>query len=247
MEPSLNPQPQPKSPWIPLVTACLATAIVVGGGVYLWTKNQSTAPMPKDQPVGSNPQIPQGVSDSVPSPETTPTIAPTTPSPSPTSEEIGQMMRDIDNAENTEPQPTFSTFMGNGFSFQYPSDLVADEKGLWTKEGDKLNRETTTPCDTCHIPMIEVKSETTDKTLAEYVLADFDLPGNDLNALKDAGSPAQTLKLGDNEITRVSLSDQFDVTGYYAQKGDRIVALKTHFSENDNQALKDMLATLKFE
>lgn len=244
MEPSSAPTPQIKTPWLTLVSACLTTAIVVGGGVYVWTKNQATAPAPIAKPIeATTPKLPSGSPLSDLLPGDAPTIPTTTPPPTtstPDSAEIEKLMQGIVDPGATTAKPVLLTFTGSGFSFQYPSEYVADEKGLWTKEGDKLNRETTTPCDTCHIPMIQVKSEKGDKTLIDYILADFDLPTS-------SDYPTQTLKLGANEFRRANSYDLFDVTGYYIKQGDTIVALKTHFEENDNQTLKDMLATLKFE
>ncbi|MFA6917260.1 MAG: hypothetical protein WC285_00265 [Candidatus Gracilibacteria bacterium] len=137
---------------------------------------------------------------------------------------------------------TDKTFEGNGFTFTYPEKYTADDKGLWTEEGYKNHLNPPEACDTCQIPEIEVKVATPSNTVEQQILADYTLPGKTLAEMKEQTSiPYENVKIGDNDFTKITVSDLYDITGYYA----KTVAFRVYFKEKDNQELKDIISTLK--
>lgn len=150
-----------------------------------------------------------------------------------------------ENETQTPVVETEKTFEGSGFSFTYPKTYIADDKGLWTEEGYKLHTNPPETCDTCQIPEVEVKAVTTNDTLDEQIISDFDLSGTTLAEQGDF-IKYETVKIGDNDFIKITVSDMFDVTGYYTKHNNVIVAFRVYFGDKDNEALRDIISTLKF-
>ena len=140
-------------------------------------------------------------------------------------------------------------FEGDGFTFSYPANYVADSKGLWTADGYQAHiKPAEEPCSTCQIPAVEVKSITTSSPLDQQIMADFDLAGKTLqDATEKAHIPYEAVSLGDNEFIKITVSDLFDTTGYYTKHGDHVVAFLVYWSERDNSELRDIVSTLNFK
>jgi len=139
------------------------------------------------------------------------------------------------------------TFEGNGFSFVYPTEYTADDKGLWTEEGYNLHVNPPEACDTCQIPEVEVKATTTNNTLDQQIISDFDLSGATLSEMSEqTGIKYETVKIGENDFIKITVSDMFDVTGYYTKNNNQIVAFKVYSTDKDNETLRDIISTLKF-
>ena len=136
------------------------------------------------------------------------------------------------------------------FSFQYPSDLVADEGGLWTQTGYQKYLNPPENCSICNIPYIVVGSKTTALSLDEYIIEDLALPGETLDdVLQELNIYHFEVDLGDKAFTKITVSDLFDVTAYYTMHDDEVVWFKVYsvywnVSQTDELAL--MLATLDF-
>ncbi len=140
------------------------------------------------------------------------------------------------------------TFTDKGFTFTYPSKYTADEKGLWTQEGYKLHKETEI-CSTCHIPLYGVKSKSTTDTLDKYIIADQDLGDAKTldEALKNTELSYKKVKIGNHEFIHMKGDGMLDNIGYYIKNKDTVVAFKVYFEKNDNEDLKNIIKTLKFE
>jgi len=148
---------------------------------------------------------------------------------------------------STPTVTTEKTFEGSGFSFTYPKEYTADNKGLWTEEGYELHMNPPETCDTCQIPEVEVKAVTTNDTLDQQIISDFDLSGSTLEEMSElTGIQYETVKIGDNDFIKITVSDMFDVTGYYTKHNNHIVAFRVYFSDQDNETLKNIISTLKF-
>ncbi len=142
---------------------------------------------------------------------------------------------------------TGKIFQGNGFTFTYPIEYTADEKGLWTAEGYQRHINPPVACDTCQIPEVEIKATTSNNTLDQQIIVDFDLPGETLSEMSEqTGIKYKTIKIGDNDFIKITVSDMFDVTAYYTKNNNQIVAFKVYWTERDNKSLKDIISTLKF-
>jgi len=172
-----------------IVVAVVITAIIIGGGVYLWQQNEKV----------KTPQIVE----------------------------------------------TEKTFKGNGFSFIYPAQYIADNKGLWTKEGYEWHLNPPETCSLCHLPYIEVKAEATNKTLEKYIIDDFTLSGNNLSEQTDV--PYEKLKLGNNDFIKITVSDMLTTTGYYTKHNNTIVAFRVSWDKWDDNELQTIIKSLKFE
>ncbi|MFA6024224.1 MAG: hypothetical protein WC777_03345 [Candidatus Gracilibacteria bacterium] len=163
---------------------------------------------------------------------------------------------EIEDAEDEN----INTWGGNGFTFEYPSTLVAHEnwwsppsqEGLW--EQDVFEScldfdlegfvESLPPGDMiapCTVPNIGVKSETTDLTLEEYI-------GKNYNYLTT--SPEE-IHLGENDFTKGILEDLNGTTYYFAANKGTVVIFYTlgihEVSDPPADDLTEMMSTLKFE
>ncbi|MFA5842676.1 MAG: hypothetical protein WC882_03310 [Candidatus Gracilibacteria bacterium] len=140
------------------------------------------------------------------------------------------------------------TWQGEGFSFTYPAIYTADEQGLWDEERYELHMNPPENCEVCSLPSVEVKTSTTDQTLDQYILADFDLPGETLDEMsQETGIQYDQILMGDNAVTHIRVDDMFAITGYYIQKGTTILSFKVYFDEDNNDELAEILSSLKFE
>jgi hypothetical protein len=145
-------------------------------------------------------------------------------------------------------QITDKTFTGNGFSFLYPNTLTADAKGLWTAEGYTQHINPPRNCDACQIPEIEIQTTTTTNTAEQQILKDYDLPGQTLAETKQlAGITYENVKIGDNNFLKIKMAGQLNVTAYYTKHDNQVIAFKVYSNEKDNETLKKIISTLKFE
>lgn len=142
---------------------------------------------------------------------------------------------------------TEKTFEGSGFSFTYPTEYTVDDAGLWTEEGYQRHINPPETCSVCHIPEIEVKATISNNTLDQQIISDYALPGTTLEEMSEQTSiKYEDVKIGDNDFIKITVSDMFDVTGYYTKHNNQIVAFRVYWTERDNEALKEIISTLKF-
>lgn len=176
-----------------IITAVIITAIIVGGGFYLWQQN-----------------------------------------------------KEVETSQIT--QETEKTFEGSGFSFTYPTKYTADDKGLWTAEGYQKHINPPENCSVCQIPEVEVKAATSNNTVDQQIISDYDLPGTTLAEMSEQTSiKYKEVKIGDNDFIKITVSDLHDVTGYYTKHNNQIVAFRVYWTERDTKALKEIISTLKFQ
>jgi hypothetical protein len=148
----------------------------------------------------------------------------------------------------TEPVQTEKTFEGDKFSFIYPAKYTTDEKGLWTEEGYKNHTNPLPDCDLCQIPAIEITSVTTDNTIDQQIIADFDLPGATLEEMSEQTSiPYEEKKIGENSFIKIKVSEMIETTAYYTKKNDTIVSFKIFGVNNDEQEVENIISTLEFK
>lgn len=139
-------------------------------------------------------------------------------------------------------------FKGNGFSFVYPAKYVADNKGLWTKDGFESHINPPKTCSLCNVPYIEVKAEVTNKTLEQYVITDLALPGNNLKEMfGQTGIPYENLKLSDNDFIKITVSEMLTTTGYYTKHNNIIMAFRVSWDKWDDNELRSIIKSLKFK
>ena len=134
-------------------------------------------------------------------------------------------------------------FKGDGFTFDFPETLVASQEDLWTEEGYDQHIYPFEECDTCQIPYIEIESGPNPGIIDTFIIEDLDLPGS---ILSETGIPYEEVTIGNNDFIKIRVSDLHDVTGYYTQSGNRVVAFKVYSDDRDDKELQDIIATLKF-
>ena len=155
--------------------------------------------------------------------------------------------------EAPEPVPEVPSvpdkvYSGEGFSFSYPGEYTADGQGIWTEEGYGQHIYPPKECSTCQIPYIEVKSEITDKSLEEYIVADFTFGDSTLEQMAENNFVSyENTTIGANDFIKIRVNENFAVTGYYAKNGSQIVALRVYFDDRDNDELLKMVETLIVE
>lgn len=137
---------------------------------------------------------------------------------------------------------------GNGFSFVYPAEYIADTKGLWTKDDYERHINPPAQCSTCQIPYYEVKTENSSQSLDQYIIDDFNLPGNTLDeAMSQTGIPYEQVSIGNNDFVKITISDLYDVTGYYTKYNNQVVAFRVYWNNHDTSELQNIISTLKFD
>lgn len=147
-----------------------------------------------------------------------------------------------------EETQSLKTYEGNGFTFTYPAKYTSDSVGLWTEEGYELHVNPPEQCDTCQWPLVAVTSQETKGTLDKFVLEYYALMGTSLEqASEETGIPYSKVKLGDNEFIKVTVSDMVAITGYYAKKGDLVIGFEVSREGGDNDELKEIMSSLKFQ
>lgn len=152
----------------------------------------------------------------------------------------------VPTPEETQVPQVEKTFEGNNFSFVYPVDYIADDKGLWTKERYELHTNPPENCDICHIPDIELKA-TTSASIDQQIISDFDLPGTTLSEMSEqTGIQYENLKIGNNDFIKITVRDMFDVTAYYTINLDQVLAFRVYWTEKDDAILRNILSSLKF-
>jgi hypothetical protein len=135
----------------------------------------------------------------------------------------------------------------DGFSFLHPKEYICDSKGLWTEEGYEWHINPPETCDTCQIPYIEVRVETTDKTLEKFIIDYLQLPGENFKDMSQlTGIPYEEVKLGSNDFIKITVPDMFAVTGYYTKHNNTVVAFRVYWDEYDDEELQKITSTLKF-
>jgi len=154
---------------------------------------------------------------------------------------------------------TTKTYNGETFTFNYPAKYTADAYpevainkvfGLWDEEGYKYHKNPLPQCDTCQIPTVEVNLTKITKTLEAFLIEKYGLPGKTLaEAAKQAGIPYSSVKLGDNEFTKIAVADMLTETGYFTKNGDNIVGFVVFDIHEgpDNEELKTIVSSLKFK
>lgn len=152
-----------------------------------------------------------------------------------------------------EPAPEIPSvpdkvYSGVGFTISYPGHYTADTQGIWTEEAYEKHIYPPVECDTCQIPNIEVKSEITDKTLEEYIVAEFTFGDSTLKQMAENEFISyENLTIGTNDFIKIRVDENFAITGYYTNNGSRIVALRVYFDDRDNEELQRVLETLTVE
>jgi|GEM_PF-6051183 len=140
-----------------------------------------------------------------------------------------------------------------GYSFQYPSDLILENGGLWTQE--VLNSpcyKTPDKLDGCGpvVPQIDFKADPIgESTLLEYILKDNSVNPKDYKTLEEfsdvSKSPYEDVNLDTNVYTKITVNDMLSITTYYLHWDKAFVSFKVYSDTDDNDVLKDILESLK--
>lgn len=113
------------------------------------------------------------------------------------------------------------------FSFTYMGSFVADDLGVWTKEGYENRINPPEGCEDCHIPFMKIEQVKSDLPLEEYVTGETEL-----------------MQVGENLFTRY---EDADTVTYYLKEGTTVLSFKVFSVENENDDFMNVLASLKFE
>jgi hypothetical protein len=113
------------------------------------------------------------------------------------------------------------------FSFTYMGSFVADDLGLWTKEGYENRINPPEGCEDCHIPFMKMEQVNSDLSLDEYI------PGE-----------TELMQVGENLFTRY---EDADTVTYYLKEGSTILSFKVFSLDNENDEFMNVIASLKFE
>lgn len=158
------------------------------------------------------------------------------------------------NTNNTN-QTQLKTFRNDElkFSFMYPSKYQygstkgvndVEVKGFWLE--DRFARRDMNisgeDCGDCYVPDLQVSAAKTDKSLEQFIEEDLELDENEKSAW-----PFEKVTIGGNDFTKVFFGDLFSTTGYYTKKNDVVVGFLVNWVEQDNEELKSIIETLKFE
>lgn len=146
------------------------------------------------------------------------------------------------------PEAPDKVYSGVGFTFSYPSNLIADGLGLWSQEDYTRRIYPPMGCETCQIPNIEIRTSATDKTLEDFIVSDFVFGDSTFEQITNLEFVKyERITIGSNDFIKIRVHENFAVTGYYTKVGNRVVAFRTHFDNWDNQQLLKIIETLSFQ
>lgn len=140
-----------------------------------------------------------------------------------------------------------------GFRVQYPSDLILDGNGLWTKEDWDFKNSSSEPnCYACK-PMVTIQAASLNGlSLEEFIVKDHTLgdsktlDGTGAFNIEDSSWTYENLTLGTNEFLRVEIPEYYHVIQYYTMNGDTVVSFLMYYEDDDNEAAKDVMTSLEF-
>ena len=185
-----------------IIVAVVITALVVGGGFYLWQQNKGV----------ETPQTTQKTKDQTP----TPTVK------------------------------TEKRFYGPKFSFTYPKEYILDPWGFWTETDYQRHINPPEGCSTCQIPEFTVNFAYT-SNVDQQIIRDFDLPGTTLKEMSEqTGIKYENVKIGNNAFIKITVSEMFDTTGYYTKHDNQVITFRV-LGKKDNETIRDIISTLKFQ
>jgi len=132
-----------------------------------------------------------------------------------------------DDVEKVFESKVISPSSELAFSFTYMGSFVADDLGVWTKEGYEKRINPPEGCEDCHIPFMKIEQVNSDLSLDEYIPGDTEL-----------------MQVGENLFTRY---EDADTVTYYLKEGSTILSFKVFSLDNENDDFMNVLASLKFE
>lgn len=162
--------------------------------------------------------------------------------------EESQNLQDAISPVYTTINETENLFAGDGFTFVFPREYIADSKGLWTVDGYQRHINPPEVCSLCQVPEVGVKTTISDKTVEQQIIEDYGLPGTTLAEMSEkTGIAYYPVKIGENDFIKITVRDMLDVTGYYTQHNNQIVAFEVYWEGKDNDMLKRILETFHFK
>ncbi len=162
--------------------------------------------------------------------------------------EESKIVQDTISPIYTTINETENLFVGDGFTFVFPAEYVADSKGLWTVDGYQRHINPPEFCDLCQVPEVGVKTTISDKTVEQQVIEDYGLPGTTLVEMsEETGIAYYPVKIGEKDFIKITVRDMLDVTGYYTQHDNQTVAFEVYWEGEDNDMLRQILETLRFQ
>jgi hypothetical protein len=160
--------------------------------------------------------------------------------------ETPQITQETEDQTRAPSVETDKTFYGPNFSFVYPKEYIMDIWGFWTEADYQRHINPPEQCSTCQIPEFAVNFAYTGN-IDQQILRDFDLPGTTLAEMSEqTGIEYENVRIGDNGFIKITVSNMFDETGYYTKHDNQIVVFRV-WSEKDNQTLRNIISTLKFQ
>jgi len=140
----------------------------------------------------------------------------------------------------------FSEYDGNGFSFVYPDTYLAVGDGLVEQEGYDYYLSPRPNSSVDGLEDIEIDyvsgyaDSVEDYLRAKHVIgADYDLA--------TIANEYETVVIGKYTFQRLVMHEHFRTTDYVTKKGDLLVRFSVFFEDDDNEALQDIISTLKFK
>lgn len=155
-----------------------------------------------------------------------------------------------------ETQNETASFYENaqhGFRVSYPVDLVLDGNEIWIQEDWDFKESQTDPTGYAGRPLVTIEAENLNGlTLEEYVIQDHDL--GDSKTLEATGAFNQeespwnyeNQQIGANEFLRVEIPEHYHVIKYYTVHEDVVVSFLMYFLDDDNETVKEIMASLEF-
>ena len=142
-----------------------------------------------------------------------------------------------------------NSYEGDGFTFEYPAELVADEKGLWTEEGYDRFLDPPEGCSICSVPYLAIRTGTVELDLEQYILGDLGMTSYDFQSIAQFDVYPQELALGDHEFTKVTSQDMREVTTYYVENDGLVYAFMAYdlyWDVDQTDEVTSWLSTLQF-
>ncbi|MFA6131644.1 MAG: hypothetical protein WC702_01055 [Patescibacteria group bacterium] len=144
---------------------------------------------------------------------------------------------------------TVKIYRGSDFSFEYPAEYTASEKGLWESDRYEMSLNPPVGSDTATLPDIAFVNATFNGTAQEFLEEEFDTKVSEWPDDQE-GFEIERIHIDEEIIWKMRMKEHFDVTEYVKQNGTRFVGFKTYFTDEDGfqeAEIMHIFGTLKFE
>jgi hypothetical protein len=147
--------------------------------------------------------------------------------------------------------PGMAVYEGDGFTFEYPEELVSADGNLWTEEGYGRYLNPHEECSTCTIPYVGVRVTETESSLEQFIAIDIGLSEGDYETIAlVTNRTVHEFTFAQNDFVKINTTDLHESVSYYTINEGVVYKFSAYGSYWDLDHLDELpvlLSTLRFE